>query len=118
MKLSELNPEWVRWEDRIDNDGDVTPSGVVRTFIPTAPSLAEAQGIEFDCPKCRRAHRVQVAFRDRGVLDHHGSRDSQGRPSRWAVAGGANTRVARTKAARTRPAVLMAALPWRPGRHR
>ena len=89
MRLAELDPEWVRWEDRVDNDGDVLPPGKVRTFVPTVATLAEAQGIEFDCPKCGpRAHRIQVAFHDRGVLDHQGSRNKEGKPTRWHVASG------------------------------
>jgi hypothetical protein len=78
MRLTALDPEFIRWEDR---DG--------KTYLPNAEGLADAQGIEFDCPKCRSpGHRIHVAFANRGVLDHHGTRASDGRPTRWQVIGG------------------------------
>lgn len=100
MRLSELDPELIRWEDRPLRAGEAEAYGVVNgdatrihTFVPKVETLAEAQGIEFDCPVCGQtrpdshSHRVQVAFRDRGVLEHQGSRASDGKPSRWAVSG-------------------------------
>ena len=100
MKLRELDPEWVRWEDRYLTAEEEKAEGVFsnrtdrrHTYIPVVQTLHEAQGIEFDCPKCRdpnRAHRIQVAFHGRGVLEHHGSRNKDGKPTRWHVVGGSS----------------------------
>lgn len=96
MRLVDLAPEWIRWEDRVLTDpgqrrvygipaGDMEP----RTFLPNAATLAEAQGIVFDCPVCKSpGHSIQVAFRDRGVLAHHGTRGKDGQPTRWKVVSG------------------------------
>ena len=112
MKLTDLDPNLIRWEDRVeprmkvatgfdtaseagmhawDAAGQPTEEviGPV-TYVPQVATLADAQGIEFDCPRCtgQRSHRIQVAFRGRGVLDHQGSRSHDGKPSRWQVAAG------------------------------
>lgn len=85
MRLTELDPEFIRWEDRTEVvDGML----VTRAYLPSASSLADAQGILFDCPKCRN-HSVQVAFAGRAVADHHGTHASDGRPTRWQVSGSA-----------------------------
>lgn len=66
-------------------EGDMS----ARTFLPKAATLAEAQGVIFDCPVCKNpGHSIQVAFRDRGVLDHHGTRGKDGQPTRWQVVAG------------------------------
>jgi len=102
MRLADLNPEWVRWEDRIETctrvlgdplawrPGDPVETYLgPRTYIPSVSTLAEAQGIVFDCPVCTSpGHSIQVAFRDRGVLDHHGTRGKDGKPTRWQVVSG------------------------------
>lgn len=84
MRLTALDPEFIRWEDRkeVFNGAEVT-----RTYLPEANDLADAQGIEIDCPKCGN-HRVHVTFAGRGAADHHGSRGSDGRPTRWNIVGG------------------------------
>lgn len=109
MRLTDLDPEFVRWEDRVITNNVVPPEfdtgteeGAQRwrdagypsvpktgpvTFLPAVATLAEAQGVEFDCPVCRNGHRIQVAFQGRGVLDHQATRDKEGRPTRWAVSG-------------------------------
>lgn len=56
----------------------------VKTIVPT---LAEAQGIFFECPKCMNGHLVEVTFRDRGVPDHLGTHNKRGEPVRWEVSG-------------------------------
>lgn len=99
----------MRWEDRVETTQRVAPdwetgteagirawheagaptvavTGPV-TYIPEVDRLAEAQGVEFDCPKCANGHRIAVAFAGRGVLDHQASRAKDGRPTRWAVSG-------------------------------
>lgn len=73
MRLSDLDPEFIRWEDRMETVqvavGDTrtaeglaawiaagrpaTPEIRPRTYLPTVTTLAEAQGIEFDCPQCQ-----------------------------------------------------------------
>lgn len=105
-RLVDLEPEWIRWEDRPDTwtecvgdplawrPGDPTRqvSGM-REYVVHVSSLAEAQGIWFNCPVCgrtnteRRSHGLAVAFAGRGVLDHHGSRNADGHPTRWTVSG-------------------------------
>lgn len=50
--------------------------------------LAEAHGVRFRCPgSACNGHVVSVSFAGRGVPDHLGSHDRDGRPSRWSVAG-------------------------------
>lgn len=109
MKLTDLEPELIRWEDRVEPSTIVPPEfdtgsdagvkawrdagaptmQVVRpvTYLIRVEKLDEAQGLEFICPKCADGHSIHVAFRDRGVIDHHGSRDGSGKPTRWAVSG-------------------------------
>lgn len=109
MKLSELDPRWVRWEDQ-PYTGDMVPDAYdtgteagseawkaagypterkteMRERQIDVDTLAQAQGIAFTCPKCRN-HAIAVAFTDRGVLPHHASHDADGRPTRWSVVGG------------------------------
>lgn len=108
MKLTDLNPQWVRWEDLpytgdfvapgYDTDTEEGCTAWVAAGHPTerrtemrerqieVPTLAEAQGLRATCPVCR-THGFAVAFRDRGVLDHHGSHSRDGKPSRWQVSG-------------------------------
>lgn len=105
MKLTDLEPEFIRWEDRVETTRVVPPEYVNDTaawraagsptvertgpvtYSPKAETLADAQGVEFLCPKCANGHHIAVAFAGRGALDHHGSRDSGGRPTRWQVSG-------------------------------
>ena len=110
MKLTDLDPKFVRWEDQ-PYTGDMVPrewEGRTNTDegwaaykaagYPTerrtemrerqieVATLAEAQGLSASCPVCGN-HRFAVAFAGRGVLDHHGSHDRNGNPSRWQVSG-------------------------------
>ena len=105
MKLSELDAELVRFEtkrelvdvcppefaDRFDAwQAAGCPTNQVerdRDYLVAVRSLAEAQAIELECPKCR-GHHVLVAFAGRGVLDHQGSRNSAGQPTRWQIVSG------------------------------
>ena len=52
-------------------------------------SLADAQGVFFQCPKCVAAsgHYIDVTFADRGALQHQGSHGKDGKPTRWKVSG-------------------------------
>lgn len=56
----------------------------MKTIVPT---LAEAQGIFFGCPKCNGTHIVEVTFRNRGVPDHLGTHNKKGEAVRWEVSG-------------------------------
>ena len=76
-RLVELDAEFFRWDVK----------GVTHIESPTVATLAEAQGVIFDCPKCR-THSIMVGFRDRGVPAHLGTRDSQGKQTLWQVSGG------------------------------
>lgn len=83
MRLTELEPQFVRYENR---------SGEKYT-IPVQ-SAAESQGIWFLCPVCFAknggpvgTHMVDVTFRDRGVPDDLGSHGTDGQPTRWGVTG-------------------------------
>lgn len=111
MRLTDLDPRFVRWEDVVETFQRADPrfnelktDADLKAFIAagqpcvevTEPrehkirvgTISEAQGICFDCPTCKSGHRIAVAFAGRGVLDHHGSHDKNGRPTRWTVVGG------------------------------
>lgn len=77
MRLIDLEAEFFRWDVK----------GVTHIEIPSVATLAEAQGVLFDCPKCRN-HSVMVGFRDRGVPPDVGTKDAAGNQTLWHVAGG------------------------------
>lgn len=101
MRLNDLNPHWIRYDNHIETwdvvDGDpdtwrargcpVVSFTGPREYETEVESLAAAQGIQFDCPKCLKAHRCAVTFSDRGALNSQGSQDAEGKPSRWLVSG-------------------------------
>jgi hypothetical protein len=79
MKLTDLQPQFLRYEK--DADGKI--------FYPFVDSIAEAQGIEFLCPKCFVAnggsvgtHGVICWSRSRGVPN-----DAEPGPGRWKIEG-------------------------------
>ncbi len=83
MKLTDLDAEFFRWAEYDGSDGLGK-----RTCIPHVATLAEAQGVIFDCPVCRSpGHSVMVGFRDRGVPAHLGTRDLAGNQTLWQVSG-------------------------------
>jgi uncharacterized protein DUF6527 len=108
MKLIDVEPQFVRYETRIDTwdviEGDYETwrargcptkevTGPKEYTIPVA-SFAEAQGIWFLCPKCFQenggpvgTHQCDVTFEGRRVADGHGSHGSDGKPTRWNVSG-------------------------------
>lgn len=73
MKLIDLEPEYIRYIE----DGKMR----------IVNSLSEAQGIEFYCPKSGCDHKINITFKDRGVLDNQGSHNKEGKPTRWEVNG-------------------------------
>jgi hypothetical protein len=86
MKVTDLDPEFIRWEDR-PTPPHINGGVGISTFLPTVNTLAEAHGIEIDCPKCKN-HRIHIPFANRGLADHHSTHSSDGRPTRWNVVSG------------------------------
>lgn len=100
MKLSELSPKWIRYETHIEKWnrclGDQNtwhergcPTEEVegpREHILFVPAFSEAQGIWFDCPRCRD-HSIHVSFDGRGLKDYQGSHNKAGKATRWATTG-------------------------------
>lgn len=95
MKLTDLDPTFVRWETRTERrqftDGE---REVPVEYSIRVATLAEAQGVRFLCPACFAknggavgTHGVEVAFVNRGVASHQGSQSRAGEPSRWEVSG-------------------------------
>lgn len=83
MKLTELEPQLVRYETK-DHE-----------FLVHVASLSEAQGVQFLCPSCfmknggaTGTHLIEVSFAEKGVRDNQGSHNREGKPSRWSVRGG------------------------------
>lgn len=95
MKLSELQPKFVRVEIRQDAWQEVLPDGTLtdvtgpRNFFIHVEKIEDAQGVEFLCPACFRknngevgTHMTRCWSRSRGVPDniHPG-------PGRWTLVG-------------------------------
>jgi uncharacterized protein DUF6527 len=108
MRLSVLEPAFIKYEDRIETWDKIVgdeatwrergcptePVTGPREHRITVPSLAEAQGIHFLCPKCWTenkgpvgTHLCEVTFEGRGVLPHQGIRGSKEPGPRWNVTG-------------------------------
>ena len=104
----DLDPRFVRYETRIEERtfrvgeqatweerGRPTEKRTGPSqHILTVETLAEAQGVEFLCPKCFAenggpvgTHWCSVSFEGRGVADDQGTHDAQGQPVRWQVSG-------------------------------
>lgn len=78
MRLLDLKPKFLRYEERADG-----------IFFPYVDTIDAAQGVEFLCPKCFTAnggsvgtHAVICWSRSRGVPDH-----AEPRPGRWKMEG-------------------------------
>ena len=91
MRLSQLEARFVRYETRPHPS---QAAGWTSEYLVKVDSLAEAQGIKMMCPACfiRNSgpigtHWIEVSFAGKGVKDHQGSRDREGKPSRWDVSG-------------------------------
>lgn len=90
MKLSELEPQFYRYETRVEERDTVNgPVTGPREYHIPVQTLAEAQCIFFLCPICLNGqhHQVEVTFAGRGVQDHQGNHNSAGKPTRWQVSG-------------------------------
>lgn len=66
----------------------------IRYQFHDVATVAEADQVTFLCPLCfgkngdaNGIHAVMVTFSDRGVPDEAGTRDSDGKPSRWTASG-------------------------------
>lgn len=72
-RLADLDPEFLRHEDRM----------LVNV------EFEQAQSVWFRCPTCigNRSHHVLVSFADRGLVDDQGSQNRDGKPSRWRASG-------------------------------
>jgi hypothetical protein len=107
MKLTELEPMFQRYEERMEQKefvvgnlatwkpGDPTERRIAPTFyyIPVA-TLAEADGIRFVCPLCFKnlggragAHLVRVGFAGRSYSDQAAVHNKAGQAVRWEVSG-------------------------------
>lgn len=96
MKLIDLEPQFVRYEQRIEQydtvNGPITGPRDYQIYVKT---LAEAQGITFLCPKCFKVnnnsnqgtHSVEATFANRGVPDNQGTHNKNKLPVRWSVSG-------------------------------
>lgn len=51
MKLRELEPSFLRYEERQEPDPD-SGKDTTRRYFVEVPTLAEAEGVEFLCPVC------------------------------------------------------------------
>jgi len=94
MKLTDLYPQFITYGERTITEDDLNPTPYQQKFMTHVDLLAEAQGLQFGCPKCFEknggmigTHLIDVTFRDRGVSDNLGSHNTEGAPSRWAVSG-------------------------------
>lgn len=108
MKLTDLEPQFIRYETRREMVRRVkpgvdpmrhTPDDIMQVeddvhYKIPVDSLDQAQGVWLLCPKCFqqnggpvRTHRVEVTFAGRGVADADGTHNNQGQPVRWQVSG-------------------------------
>ena len=98
MRLTELQPAFVVWEDSVEGSPDVAPMDgrfgdpYFHTVVRRVRTLKEAQGIIFKCPGCYHksgklegVHSVYVSFHGRDVKPHQGSKGRDGMPTRWTV---------------------------------
>lgn len=70
MRLIDLEPQFRTF---IKQDGKV--------FLGKPQTLAEAQGITFDCPRCKSGHWIGIWFADKGAPE-----EAEPLP-RWKVSG-------------------------------
>jgi len=95
MKLAELEPQFLRHEEKLEKrmyqtkDGRTEEREELQTYHVYEDELSKAQGIMFLCPECFKknngpvgTHSVICWFRDRGV-----PADAFPLPGRWVVTG-------------------------------
>ncbi len=81
------------WRDKKGNKYFWSPKPV-RYAFDNVETLAEADLIMFLCPLCfaknggpKGTHSVMVSFTGRDIPEEAGSRDAEGKPSRWTASG-------------------------------
>jgi hypothetical protein len=107
MKLSDLNPEFYRYDRRMTevdiclgdsatwrDRGCPVDHRVEPRDVRVPSSFADAQCLFFVCPKCAKeagsvpgCHYIEVTFADRGVLADQGVTNKRGEYVRWNVSG-------------------------------
>lgn len=130
MKLSELEPRFLRYEEHLDTwevvdrqpgpgeDCSSVPHHIVtamRAFWPFVEKIDDAQGIEFLCPKCFAAnggpvgtHAVVCWSRSRGVPDK-----AEPAPGRWLMRGtGFDDLTLDAEPGQTRSVLLLGGCAW------
>jgi hypothetical protein len=94
MKLTELEPQFVKYVTQSPDDQFAEGRATPAEFLHHVATAQEAQGIVFLCPACFKrnggsvgTHAIEVSFSGKGAKDHQGSRNREGKPSRWTVSG-------------------------------
>ena len=94
VKLAEVEPQFVRYVTQDKDEQFAEGRSVPAEYLRHVDSLAEAQGIQFLCPVCFAknagpigTHPIEISFAGKGVADHQGSRNREGKPSRWSASG-------------------------------
>ena len=102
MKLTDLEPQFIRYEEGIADkwhgkkleDGSTQWGGFPVQMKRYVDTLADAQGVMFLCPLCFtknngsiNTHQCEVTFSDRGVKNEDGVHNNLGLPVRWSVTG-------------------------------
>lgn len=106
MRLSELEAKLI-WQVNVE-------TGSFRTDEPPCPSLAEAQGLLFLCPKCFKdnngpvgTHSVICWFEGRGIPD-----DMEPRPGRWTPRGTSIEDITFVPAKKSNSVLLLGGCNW------
>ena len=90
MKLTELEPELFRYEERIETWNTANgPKTGPRCYRVPVTTFAESHCVWFWCPKCHsgQPHPIEVTIAGRGVPDHLGTHNKKGEPTRWNLSG-------------------------------
>ncbi len=93
-RVLDLEPEFGIYGERTVTEDPLNPTPYVQRYFQHVDTLAEAQGVWMLCPLCYQnkggpigVHYIDVTFADRGVPDHLGAHNLEGKPTRWAVSG-------------------------------
>lgn len=87
MRLTELEPRFLRYEKK--PDPDPAYAHIVRELFPFVDKIEDAQGVKFLCPVCFKAnggsvgtHAIICWSSSRGIPD-----DVRPKPGRWRLVG-------------------------------
>lgn len=101
VRLSELDPHWIRYEWRDDTwqqivgphetweergRPSVKVTGRREHTLLQGVTFETAQGVLFNCP-CGSGHIVMASFAGRGLTDDQGTHNKAGQPVRWTTSG-------------------------------